>query len=272
MKILIAADMEGIAGVVTWEHVDPDSKEYPRFRKLMTAEVNAAIRGACQGGAEAVIVADGHAFGRNILVEEIDPRARLHTGSPNPHGMVAGAATDVDGALFIGYHARAGTENAILDHTWSSKLLTNLWINGDLVGETGLNAALCGHFDVPVLMVAGDQTVCREATNLLGNIETVEVKRATGRMAAHCLAPEVAQERIREATTRAVARLQDGDAPEPLRISTPVTLTIELPKSDMAEKAAFLPGARREERRVAFTAEDMMEAFRAMRSMLALAG
>jgi D-amino peptidase len=186
--------------------------------------------------------------------------------------MVAGASTGVDGAIFIGYHAQAGTENAILDHTWSSKLVTNLWLNDLLVGEIGLNAAMCGHFDVPVVMVAGDQAVCREATTLLGNIETVAVKEATGRMAAHCLAPEVAQEQIREAVSRAVGRLQGGDAPEPLRISTPVSLTIELPKSDMAEKAAILPGAQREERRVTFTAEDMMEAFRAMRSMLALAG
>ena len=272
MKILIAADMEGVSGVVTWEHVDPDHQEYARFRKLMTAEVNAAVRGAYEGGAETVIVADGHAFGRNVLVEELDPRARLHSGSPNPHGMVAGAAVDVDAAFFIGYHARAGTENAILDHTWSSRLLANLWLNDLLVGETGLNAAMCGHFDVPVIMVSGDQAVCREATNLLGNVETAVVKEATGRMAAHCLAPEVAQERIREAASRAVGRLQDGDVPEPLRMSTPVTLTIECPKSDMAEKAAFLPGAQREERRVTVTAEDMMEAFRAMRSMLALAG
>ena len=272
MKLLIAADMEGIAGVVTWEHVDPDHKEYPRFRKLMTAEVNAAVRGAYEGGAEIVIVADGHAFGRNVLVEELDPRARLHSGSPNPHGMVAGAAVDVDAAFFIGYHARAGTENAILDHTWSSSRVANLWINGDLVGETGLNAAICGHFDVPVVMVAGDQAVCREAAALLGEIETVAVKEATGRMAAHCLAPEVAQLQIRKAARLVAGRVQEGDVPEPLRMSTPVTLTMEFPKSDMAEKAAVLPGAQRDERRVTATAEDMMEAFRAMRSMLALAG
>jgi D-amino peptidase len=271
MKILIAADMEGVSGVVAWEHVDPGHSEYARFRKLMTAEVNAAVRGACEGGAEAIVVADGHAFGRNVLVEELDPRAQLHTGSPNPLGMVAGAAVDVDGALFIGYHARAGTENAILDHTWSSSRVANLWLNGDLVGETGLNAALCGHFGVPVLMVSGDRAVCQEAAALLGNVETVAVKEATGRMAAHCLAPEVAQERIREAASRAVVRLRDSDTPEPLRLAAPVTLAIEFPKSDMAEKASFLPGAHREERRITYTAEDMLEAFRAMQSMLALA-
>jgi D-amino peptidase len=271
MKILIAADMEGIGGVVAWDHVSPDHKEYARFRKLMTAEVNAAIRGACEGGGDRVVVADGHAFGRNVLIEELDPRAELHTGSPNPLGMVAGAAADVDGALFIGYHARAGTENAILDHTWSSTRVANLWLNGDRVGETGLNAALCGHFAVPVLMVSGDRAVCQEAAALLGDVETVAVKEATGRMAAQCLPPEVAQERIREAASRAVVHLRDGETVEPLRLPTPVTLAVEFPKSDMAEKAAFLPGAQRQERRVTYVGEDMVEVFRAMRSMLALA-
>lgn len=272
MRILIAADMEGISGVVNWDHVDPDHQEYVRFRKLMTAEVNAAIRGVCEGGAETVLVADGHAGGRNILIEELDPRARLHTGSPSPLGMVSGADAGVSGAIFIGYHGRAGTEKGILDHTWSSKRVANLWLNGHLVGETGLNAALCGSFDVPVLMVSGDQAVCREATELLGDVETVAVKEATGRQAAHCLPAEVAQERIQDAARRAVERLRDGDAPQPFRPSVPVTMTIEFPTSDMADRAALLPGAEREGRQISYSAEEMLLAFRAMRAALALAG
>ncbi len=271
MNILIAADMEGVSGVVSWDHVNPDHKEYARFRRLMTAEVNAAVRGACDAGAETVFVADGHAAGRNILIEDLDPRAKLHSGTPSPLAMVAGADAGVDGALFIGHHARAGSEHAILDHTWSSQRVSNLWLNGDLVGETGLNAALCGHFDVPVLMVCGDQAVCDEVTALLGNVETVAVKKATGRTAARCLPPEAAQERIYEAARRVVTRLQDGDAPQPFRLSTPITLRVEFPKSDMADQAAFLPGAQRDERRISYTAEDMVVALQAMRSMLALA-
>ncbi|MEA3376489.1 MAG: M55 family metallopeptidase [Chloroflexota bacterium] len=271
MNILIAADMEGVCGVVSWDHVNPDHKEYSRFRQLMTAEVNAAVRGACDAGAETVLIADGHAAGRNILIEDLDPRAQLHSGTPSPLGMVAGADAGVDGTLFIGYHARAGTEHAILDHTWSSQRVSNLWLSGDLVGETGLNAALCGHFDVPVLMVCGDKAVCDEATALLGNVKTVAVKEATARTAAHCLPPEAAQERIYEAARRAVTRLRDGDAPQPFRLSTPTTLTIQFPKSDMADRAALLPGAERDERRITCTAEDILVAFRAMRSALALA-
>lgn len=271
MKILIAADMEGIAGVVSWDHVSPDHKEYPRFRKLMTAEVNAAVRGACDGDADSVLVADGHSGGRNILIDELDPRARLYTGSPSPLAMVSGVDTGVAGVLFIGYHGRAGTENGVLAHTWSGNV-TNLWLNGEAFGETGLNAAICGHFDVPVLMVSGDQAVCEEAVALLGDIEAVAVKEGSGRYAAFCLPPEAAQERIYEGARRAVTRLRDGEARPPFRLSAPVTLGIDFPASQMADGAALLPDAQRQGRRITYTADDIVTAFRAMRTALALAG
>src|SRR4030042_339638 len=106
MKILIAADMEGITGVVCWDHVSPDHAEYPRFRLLMTGDVNAAIRGAFEGGADEVLVTDGHSSGRNILIEELDDRARLNSGSSYPLSMVRGADSGISGVLFVGYHAR----------------------------------------------------------------------------------------------------------------------------------------------------------------------
>jgi D-amino peptidase len=271
MNVLIAADMEGVAGVVDWDHVSPKHTEYARFRALMTAEVNAAVRGACEAGTETVLVADGHAHGRNILIEDLDPRARLHSGSPSPLGMVSGVERGVDCALFVGYHARAGTERGILDHTWSGQLVMNLWLNGDLIGETGLNAALCGHFDVPVVMVSGDRAVCDEARALLGEIETAVVKDPTGRSAASCLPPEAAQERIYEAARQAVTRFKAGNAPGALRVTLPVTLTLELPDSRRADQAAFLPGAERDERRVSYTADNVVTAFKGLRSMLALA-
>lgn len=189
MKILIAADMEGISGVVHWDHVDPKQADYPRFRKLMSADVNAAIRGAFDGGATAVIVSDGHGNGRNLLVEDLDPRAELNTGSPSALSMVQGADSGISAAMLIGYHARAGSENAILDHTWSSRV-ADLWLNGQSMGEIGLSAAVCGHFGVPVILVSGDQTACAEAVGLIGPLETAVVKRAHGRMAARCLPPK----------------------------------------------------------------------------------
>ncbi len=271
-KILIAADMEGVSGVVHWDQVDSNHKEYDRFRKLMTGDVNAAVRGAYEGGASEVIVADGHGNMRNILIEELDPRARLNSGSPSPFAMVQGVDTGPDGAMFIGYHARVGSQNGILDHTWSSSIVASVGLNGRPVGEIGWNAAVCGHFGVPVLLVSGDQTACAEAADLLGAIETVVVKQARGRMAAECLPPEVTRQHIFAAARRAVQRLATGDIPAPLRLEPPVTLAVEFVTSDMADRAAILPEANRlEGKRVELVAGDVVLAYRSFRALVALA-
>ncbi len=271
MKILIAADMEGISGVVSWDQVNPAHPEYVRFRRIMTGDVNAAIRGAFDGGASEVIVSDGHSYGRNILVEELDPRARLNSGSPAPLSMVQGVDSGVQGVIFVGYHARIGSQRAILEHTWSDERVANTWINGELFGEIGLNAAVSGHFGAPVLMISGDQTACAEATALLGPVETVIVKVASGRMAAECLPPAVAQEGIQAGAARAVTRLKNGLAPQPLRVASPITLAIEFVQSEMADRASFLPGAQRAGRRVEYTADEMVTIYAAFRTLLALA-
>jgi D-amino peptidase len=271
MKILIAADMEGVTGVVCWDHVNPSHAEYPRFRRLMTDDVNAAIRGAFEGGASEVTVSDGHNLGRNILIEELDSRARLNSGSPSPLSMVQGIDRGVDGVIFVGYHARIGSQNAILEHTWSDERVANLLINGQPFGEIGLNAAVSGHFGAPVLMITGDQTACAEATALLGGVETVIVKTASGRMAAELLPPTIAQEKIQNGARRAVQRLANGDAPPPLRLPAPITMTIDFVQSEMADKAALLPGARRTDRRVEYSAADMITIYAAFRTALALA-
>jgi D-amino peptidase len=272
VKILIAADMEGISGVVHWDQTSSKHAEYARFRKLMTGDVNAAIRGAYDAGAKEVIVADGHGSGRNILIEELDPRARLNSGSPSPFAMIQGVDSGVSAAMFVGYHARNGSKDAILDHTWSSSSVANVWLNGRAIGEIGWNAAVCGHFQVPVIMISGDQTACAEAVELLGPIETAVVKQATGRMAAECLPPEVAQRAIREAAERAVGRLRARETAQPLRFEVPLRLTLELPHSDMADRAAILPGARRVAgRQVEIETDDAPTAYRAFRAFVGLA-
>jgi D-amino peptidase len=272
MKILIAADMEGVSGVVHWDHVDTKHSEYPRFRKLMTGDVNAAVRGAYDGGADEVIVADGHSGGRNILIEDLDPRARLNSGSPSPLQMVQGLDSGVAAAMFIGYHARVGAQNAILDHTWSSSCVAGVWLNGQVVGEIGWNAAVCGGFGVPVILISGDQTACAEAVEVLGPVETAVVKRANGRMAAECLPPDVAQERIYAAAVQAVERFGKGQAPEPMHLQRPITVIVELVTSDMADRAQIFPGAHRlEGKQVEVVVEDPVTAYRAFRSIVALA-
>ena len=257
--------------MTTWDHVTPGHVEYARFRKLMTQDVNAAIRGALEAGADEVIVADGHWNGSNILIEELDPRARLNSGSPSPFSMMQGIDDTVDGVFFIGYHARNGTPNAILDHTWSSRTVANVWLNDILTGEYGLNAAVAGHFGVPAVMATGDQTACSQIVELLGDMETAIVKQATGRFAAECLAPSVTQEMIAQAASRAVERLLDGDVPDPFVLDTPVRVTVEFFTSDMADKASKIPFTQREGTRVSFTVEEMASAYSGFRSMVMLA-
>ncbi|HMB23361.1 MAG TPA: M55 family metallopeptidase [Anaerolineales bacterium] len=271
MKILIAVDMEGITGVTTWEQVTPGQAEYARFRRLMTQDVNAAIRGACEAGADEVIVADGHWNGTNILIEELDPRARLNSGAPSPFSMMQGIDESVDGVLFVGYHARNGSSNAVLDHTWSMKSVANVWLNDILTGEYGLNAAVAGHFGVPVLMVSGDQTACAQVTELLGDVETAVVKQAAGRFAAECLAPDVTQESICLAAQRAVERLSEGDVPDPFVLDTPITVTVEFFSSDMADRATRMPFTKRAGTRVSLTVKEMASAYNGFRSLVMLA-
>ena len=271
MKILIAVDMEGITGVTTWDQVTPGHAEYARFRKLMTQDVNAAIRGACEAGADEVIVADGHWNGANILIEELDARARLNTGSPSPFSMMQGIDESVDGVIFVGYHARNGTPNAILDHTWSRMTVANVWLNDMLTGEYGLNGAVAGHFGVPVIMVSGDQTACAQVVEILGDMETAIVKQATGRYAAECLPPQVTQEMIFMGAARAVTRLQDGDVPDPFVLDLPVRLTVEFFTSDMADRASKMPSTQRDGTRVSLTTQEMATAYSGFRSMVTLA-
>lgn len=272
MKVLIACDMEGISGVTTWDDVTTGTANYARFRHIMTMDVNAAIKGCVQAGVEEFVVTDGHGPGSNILLEELDPRARLVCGNGGQFGMVQGVDAGVSAALFVGYHARRGAQNAVLDHTWSSACIANLWLNGKLTGEIGLNAAVCGHFDVPVVMLSGDQTACAEAADLIDGIELAAVKQARGRFTAECLSLETAQSRIREAAGRGINRVRAGVPPPAYGVESPIMIAVEFISTDMADKAALLPASTRlDGARIQFTAADMVTAYRSFRAAAALA-
>jgi D-amino peptidase len=270
MKLLIAVDMEGATGVAAWEHVDPGTTEYLRFRHLLTADVNAAVAGALAGGATDIVVTDGHWNDGNLLIEELDSRVRLNTGTPLPMAMVEGVQGGVDAALFVGYHARAGTLRAVLDHTWARRL-ANLWLNGRLSGETGLNASVCGAYGVPVLLVTGDQAVAAEAQDWIPGVGTAVVKTALGRTGALCLPPAQTGPILHAAARRAVERFLDGQGPGPVQLTRPVTVRLEFITSLMAEAASLLPGSERlDGRTLEFTAADMTSAYLQFRAAVNL--
>lgn len=272
MKILIAADMEGVTGVVDWSYVDSRNKEYERFRRIMTDEVNAAIKGIFDAGADEVVVSDGHGGGKNIMIEVLDPRARLNSGSPSPFSMVQGIDKGVDAAMFIGYHARYGTQNGILAHTWSLGVI-NAWLNDRLVGEIGVNASIAGYFNVPLLMISSDQAGCDEADEFIPGVETIAVKQGNGMFSAECLPLEVSCELIRKGAQRTVENFKAGKAPAPIHTSTPITVKLELNNSMQADRASVAPGVERlDGRTLQMEVADILEAYRAFRTMLSLAG
>ena len=144
MRVYISVDMEGVAGVVHEDQTNPMeprcAPEYARFRRLMTAEANAAVQGAVDAGATRVLVNDSHWTMRNLLAEELHEVAELVSGGPKPRSMMEGIDGGFDAALCIGYHARAGTRHAILDHTYTDRLI-DVRLNGRSVGELGLQVS-----------------------------------------------------------------------------------------------------------------------------------
>ncbi len=263
MNVLISVDMEGIAGVVTANHTSSEHKEYERFRKLMTAEANAAIEGALAGGADQVVVNDSHGGMANILIEELNPAATLISGSPKPFGMMQGISSDIDKVLFVGYHAMSGTGAAILEHTWVFPVI-QAYLNEQIVGETGLNASLAGAYGAPVVLVTGDRAVTEEARALLGDIETVAVKEGITRTAAQNLHPEVACKHIREAAERAI-KLDIA----PFVVKAPIRLRVVLERAAHVDKAEMIPGSHRlDGRTIEWTGEDMPTVYKVFQAMI----
>ena len=269
LKVYISADMEGIGGVSTWQiQAGSQGREYEKFRRLMTQEVNAAIAGAFDAGATEVLVSDSHGDGQNIDVELLDLRAHLIRAWPRPLVMMQGVDNTFDAAVFIGYHASEGQPTAILAHTMSSRRIFEIKLNGVVVPEAGFNAAIAGEFGVPVVFLAGDQTIGEEARRLLGPIETVAVKQATGFFSATMMHPSEAQRLIREGVKRAVERR--GEL-KPYKLPHPVKLEITFKDTVNAELVSFLPGVERPRgNAIVFTARDMIEAAKFLEAVMGL--
>ncbi len=262
-SVFISIDMEGIAGIAALPQVWRGSDDFPAARLLMTKEANAAVQGAFQGGATTVVVNDSHGDMYNLLAEEMDPRAELLIGSPKvPWSMMQGFGPQFAVALFIGYHAAAGTEAAVLDHTYSGRLLYDVRINGESVSEADLNAALAGTYGVPAGLVTGDDKMCAQAAARIPGIRTVAVKESYGRGVAKSLHPVAAREAIRAAAAETVAGANEL---VPFVIRPPIVLEADTANTSSAELCALAPGVERAgPRTVRFATEDFREAYRCL--------
>ena len=177
-KIYISSDMEGVVGAVTGEQLGPSGFEYQRFRKFMTAEVNAAIEGARAAGAGEILVADSHGNGQNLLIDELPKDVQIVRSWPRPLGMVGGLDKSFDGAIFLGYHSSTDNLEGVRAHTFSSARLTSVKLNGTAVSEGVWNAAIAGEMGIPVIMVSGDDATVAEVSSFVGNVERAVVKYA----------------------------------------------------------------------------------------------
>jgi D-amino peptidase len=235
MKVFLSTDMEGTAGVVDWQQCVGDGPDAQAGRKLLLAEVNAAIEGAMAGGATQIVVNDSHSTMRNLPAEQLAGQASYVSGSHKPLYMMQGLDDSFDAVLFISYHGSVGAP-AGLSHTYSPRAVVEARIDGKVTGEAGINALVAAHYGVPVVLITGDRCACEESAALIPGIHQAVVKEHVSRLAAHSMHPENARELIRE---RARAAVATSAAPPPL---DPGVLELSVRTTDIAEAASWVRG------------------------------
>jgi D-amino peptidase len=244
MRVTIWVDMEGMAGIHNWDQVSYDGRLYAEGRVLMTNEVNAAVRGAHKAGANEIVVIDCHGAGgpnsfNSLLINQCDPRAEYVLGAKWMR-YTAPLEQGCDAALLVGAHAMAGTPDGVLCHTVSSEAWYNAWINDDLVGESGICAAVCGTWDCPVAFVAGDMATCKEVQELLGDqVVAAPTKIGISRYSARHLTSETACALIE---TRVQESLKHLERLKPYKPTTPTTFKVMLATPDRAMDFRGKPG------------------------------
>src|SRR3954447_20264469 len=233
VKVFISVDMEGVAGISDWEQCIAGGDDYALGRDLVLGEVNAAIDGAVEAGASAILVNDAHSFMRNLPPGDLGGHASYLSGRFKPLYMMEGLDPTYDAVVFLGYHA-AMQSPGVLSHTYNPRAIAEVRLNTIVTGEAGLNALVAQHHGVPVAVVTGDQYVGPEAVPFCPGIATIEVKRSVSRYAAEHLHPDTACELIRDGVATAL-----GANLAPPSIRLPATIEVELLSPDMAEQATW---------------------------------
>jgi D-amino peptidase len=268
VDVFISIDMEGIAGITTMRQIYRGTDDYVWARELMTEEANAAIAGAFDAGIDRVVVSDSHGDMGNLLPHKLDQRAELVQGTPKlPYSMMTGIERGFLCALFLGYHAGAGTQTAILDHTYTG-FFTDIRVNGDAWNEAHLNAALAGTFGVPVALVVGDRACCEQAAAKLEGVRTLSVKEGFGATVGRSQSPELSRTLIRAAAVEAIR--QAGDL-RPFQPHPPYTLEVDMINTRVADMAAMqLRTERPAPRTLRLETDDIRELYQVLLSWMYL--
>ena len=268
-KIFISVDMEGISGVVDPAQLGPDGFEYQRAREWMTGEVNAAIAGIRAAGPAEILICDSHGNGQSLLIDKLPDDVRVVRGFPRPLEMMQGLDDTFAAAVFIGYHASEWTADAVRSHTISSARLLGIRLNGMEVSEGIFNAALAGHFNVPVAFVSGDRLAVTQLQRVIPAAEGAIVKEPYGYHSAATVTPARGQALIREGVTRAIGKLSSL---QPYKVAAPIALEVGFKLTIDAERAAFVPGLTRSDaHNVKGTFRDMPEVTRLLQVLTSFA-
>ncbi len=265
MRVMIWVDAEGISGITSWEQVLAGRSRYEEGRRLITQEVNAAVRGAKLAGASEIVIIDSHGAGgefsfRNLIPEMLEPGAEYVLGVPWTTYTLP-LEQGCDAAIFLGFHAKSGTPDGVLSHTVSESWL-NFYINGEPMGETAICAGVCGHFGVPVLLVTGDAATCREVKATLGeNVKTICVKEGISRFAARCFAP---QDSWRKIETSVAQVLRQPPNVKPYRPNEPTTLRVEFTAPEHVRSYLHEGILQVNERTIEVTAENFYAAWKTL--------
>jgi D-amino peptidase len=263
VNVYISCDMEGVAGVCSWQQVDARGyhPEYFIYRRYMTAEVRAAIEGAREAGATGILINDSHGPMRNLLLDELPDDVRILFGNRKPLSMTQGLNREYGGVFFTGYHGAIGDADATLCHTYTPSVVYNVFVNGMRCSEATLNAAVAGFYGVPVLLITGDSVTVESAKTQMPWITGVVVKDSIGNYSVDSISPAAAQSAIREGAARAV---RDASRAKPFVFEPPIALELDVTRVEQADWIAVIPGFERvNERRVRFTHRDYPTVFRA---------
>jgi D-amino peptidase len=256
-KIFISVDMEGITGVVEPAQLGPEGFEYQRAREWMTAEVNAAIQGIRDAAPAEIVVCDSHGNGQSLLIDKLPEDVRIVRGFPRPLEMMQGLDNSFAAAMFIGYHGSEWTVDAVRGHTISSARLLGVRLNSAEVSEGIYNAALAGHFGVPIAFISGDRLAVTQLQKVVAGVEGAIVKEPYGYHSAMTVTPARGQALIREGVKRAIAKL---GSMQPYRVRAPIDLEVGFKLTLDAERASYVPGlVRSDAHNVKGTFPDMIQ-------------
>lgn len=268
MKLFLSTDFEGTSGIVAWEQIIEGNAEYEQGRRLLTNEVNAVIEGAIVGGATEFVVNDSHHYMRNLHPQDLAGRATLITGKHKSLYMMEGLDASFDGVCFVSYHGSIGAERAVLSHTYNPAAIWEVRINGEIVGESGLNALVASHYNVPIIFVSGDAATAEEARFVAPDAEMVIVKESKGRFAAAHIHPTVACEMLREGAIHAAHKVSAMRLPQ---FTLPITVEITFLVADMAEMALWIRNVERvSARTVKVVGENALELYQTFVTIVTL--